>query len=72
MSAQLGVDAKVKMNQDTITIGANLNINPAKLPDWVLRADANLYPKVETTPQKLGDVVFTGGNIRSTFGITPR
>ena len=72
ISGQVGLDAKVKMNQDTVTLGANVNLNPYKATDWVLRADANLYPKGSTTPQKLGDVVFTGGNIRSTFGITPR
>ncbi|WP_111859936.1 DUF6160 family protein [Acinetobacter sp. CFCC 10889] len=82
LSGQMSLDSKIGMNANTITFANTVNLNSArndassaikaKAPENVLRADVNLYPTNITTPQKLGEIVFTGGNIRSNFGITPR
>lgn len=81
LSGQLNLDSKIGMNATTTSFTNNLRVNSSNSPAYVLKADVNLYPKVSGTPtapavlptaQTLGQMVMTGGNIRSTFGITPR
>lgn len=75
LTSTIGIDAK------TISLNNTVKLNDTNAPTDVLRADVNLYPKVDATgstmaalppAQPLGQMVMTGGNIRSNFGITPR
>lgn len=77
LSGQMQLDSKIGMTATTVSFTNNIKLNSNNSAENVLRADVNLYPKntgnVGLSPaQKLGEVVFTGGNIRSSFGITPR
>lgn len=81
LSGDFHLNSTVNMDAKTISLTNNVTVNPSKNANNVLRADVNLYPKVNATgstmaalppPQPLGQIVMTGGTIRSNFGITPR
>lgn len=72
ISGNLNVDANLKLTQDTFKIANTLQINPNQDPSGVLKANLNFYPTATSSGQQLGQMVITGGNIRSSIGITPR
>lgn len=81
LSGKFSLNSKIGMNATTTSFTNSLKVNNGNSPSSVLKADVNLYPKVigtSTNPavlptaQPLGQIVMTGGNLRSTFGITPR
>ncbi|MFC2996104.1 DUF6160 family protein [Acinetobacter sichuanensis] len=81
LSGKFNLNSRIGMDAKTITFTNTMKVNATSNPTDVLKADVNLYPKVLGTsaspavlpaPQTLGQMVMTGGNIRSTFGITPR
>ena len=77
LSGNMRLDSKLNMNATTVEFTNSVNLNTTKTPANVLRADVNLYPKntgstVLPPAQTLGQIVMTGGNIRSTLGISPR
>lgn len=76
----LAFSNQIKINKDNVDFNTAFNINPTKQAEDVLRIkNLNLYPATYTGgvptgvggAQRLGEMVFTGGNITSKFKITP-
>jgi hypothetical protein len=71
IQGELDLNAKILVEKDQVKFNNNIRLNPTNQAAGVLKADVNLYPTADRA-QNLGTMVFTGGNIRSSFGITPR
>ena len=71
IQGELDLNAKILVEKDQVKFNNSIRLNPSNQAAGVLKADVNLYPTADRA-QNLGTMVFTGGNIRSSFGITPR
>ncbi|MHA3890992.1 DUF6160 family protein [Acinetobacter sp. GXMZU3951] len=71
IQGELDLNAKIVLEKDQVKFNNSIRLNPSNQAAGVLKADVNLYPTVDRA-QNLGTMVMTGGNIRSSFGITPR
>lgn len=84
ISGRINFNNGIKINQDTVVFSTQLDLNPrtnyltggnysnTERDANVLRIrDVNLYP-LGGNPQRLGEMVLTGGTLSSTFTLKPR
>lgn len=68
-------DNAIKINKDNVNFSYAFNVNPNKTPADVLKIqNINLYPPTPTgtgPAQRLGEMVMTGGQLNSSFTLTP-
>lgn len=72
ISGNLNLNTNLKLTKDTFVVANQVDLNPSQTPSQVLKANLNFYPTAASTGQQLGQMVITGGTIRSSIGITPR
>lgn len=71
ITGKFGFSNQIKIHKDNVDFNTSFTINPNKQAADVLRVkDLNFYP-TGGAAQRLGEMVFTGGNITSKFNITP-
>lgn len=66
----------IVVNKDNVGFNLGFNFNPDRTPNDVFRVqDINFYPRVDAAnnkAQRLGEMVMTGGQLRTEFAIRPR
>lgn len=72
LAGELTATTDLKLKNNSINLDTTVNLNPTRSASKVITADLNLYPNATSTAQNFGRIAFTGGNIRSVIGITPR
>ena len=76
MSGLIQFNNAIVVNKDNVGFNLGFNFNPDNNPNDVFKVkDINFYPRVDATnnkAQRLGEMVMTGGQIRSEFVMRPR
>lgn len=76
MSGLVQFNNAIIVNKDNVGFNLGFNFNPDNNPNDVFKVkDINFYPRVDATnnkAQRLGEMVMTGGQIRSEFMMRPR
>ncbi|MQW91422.1 hypothetical protein GFH30_09925 [Acinetobacter wanghuae] len=74
MQGDVGAEARVRMKKDTAVLDSQVSFNRLGNESTIgkaFTAEVALSPSVGKM-QKIGDIAFTGGSMRSTLGIKPR
>lgn len=76
MSGLVQFNNAIVINKDNVGFNLGFDFNPDRNPNDVFRVqDINFYPRVDAVnnkAQRLGEMVMTGGQIRSEFTLKPR
>ncbi|EFF83389.1 hypothetical protein HMP0015_1130, partial [Acinetobacter haemolyticus ATCC 19194] len=76
MSGLIQFNNAIVINKDNVGFNFGFDFNPDRNPNDVFRVkDINFYPRVDAVnnrAQRLGEMVMTGGQIRSEFTLKPR